>query len=187
MRWNAREDDGTGWKKFQMRHLNIIILSIAVGIIAIVGAIYIFWWYAGDAQSTGLVPSILSLWTVGNIVSFILHLIFWEFIFIGIPLIIAAAIGWQWWKRLPTEERSEYHFFGRRSRRMRGGSGASFLLWVAFAIKIYLDGNWNVAISSWTFDYFVNSWISVLIWMAIIFGIPMVIGITWYLLHHKRI
>jgi hypothetical protein len=44
---------------------------------------------------------------MANLVTFILHAIFWELLFIGIPAIIGAVAGWQWWKRLPEEEKKE--------------------------------------------------------------------------------
>ena len=48
------------------------------------------------------------------------------------------------------------------------------------AIKVYLDGNWDLPISSWTLDYVVDSSISILIWGAIVFGIPaIIIGLIW--------
>ncbi len=138
------------------------------------------------AQAAGLVPSILGLWTMGNVVSFILHLIFWELIFIGIPAIIVAVIAWQWWKRQTEQEKKEYHLFGKRSRSSRAGGAISPLLFIAFAIKVYVDGNWNVAISTYSLDYVVGSMITILIWIVAIFGIPAVIGIVWWINHSMK-
>jgi len=178
--------NGSEWKKFLRKHWGIVALFVVVCILAFIGAIYIFLWFTAQAQTTGLVPSSLGLWTMGNIVMFILNLIFWELIFIGIPAIIGAAIGWQWWKRLPDEEKKDYRFFGKRSRTARGGSGASLLLFIAFAIKIYIDGNWNVAIATWTLNYVIYSIISILIWIAVIFGIPIAIGIILWMHYEMK-
>ena len=174
-------ENGSDWKKFLRKHWNIVAIFVVAGILAFIGAIYVYLWFVGDAQSTGMVPSTLGLWTMGNIVTFILHLIFWELLFIGVPAVIGAVVGWQWWKRLPDEERKEYHFFGKRSRTTRGGGGVSVLLLIAFAIKVFIDGNWNVAIATWTLDYVVYSMLTILVWILVIFGIPIVIGIIWWL------
>ncbi len=120
---------------------------------------------------------------MGHMVTFILYALFWELLFIGIPVGIGAVAGWQWWKRLPTEEKKEYHF-GKRSRTTGGGGGVSLLFFIAFCIKVFIDGNWNVAISTWTLDYVVGSMITILIWTAIILGIPMAIGLIWWI-HHE--
>jgi magnesium-transporting ATPase (P-type) len=121
---------------------------------------------------------------MNNVVMFILHLIFWELVIIGIPIAIGAIIVWQWWKRLPAEEKKE-HMFGRRSRSRNAEGAISPLLFIAFAIKVYVDGNWNSAISTWTMDYVVGSMITILIWIAAIFAIPAIIGVIWWIRHEK--
>jgi hypothetical protein len=178
--------NGSDWKKFLRKHWNMVALFVVAVILAVVGAIYVFLWFVGNAQSTAMVPSTLGLWTMGNLVTFILHLIFWELLFIGVPAIIGAVIGWQWWKRLSGEEKKEYHFFGKRSRTTRGGSGVSILFFIAFAIKVYVDGNWNVAISTWTLDYVVYSMLTILVWGLVIFGIPIAIGVIWWIRHEMK-
>ena len=171
---------GFNWQKFLRKHWNVVTIFVAAAILAVIGVIVVFLWFVGNAQSTALVPSTLGLWTMANLVSFILHLIFWELIFIGIPAAIAAVIGWEWWRRRPYDEKSEFNF-GKRSRASRGGSGVSLLLFIAFAIKVYIDGNWNVAISTWKLDYVVNSVITILIWLAAIIGIPLLIALGWWI------
>ena len=174
------ENNSITWRKFLKHHWNMLVYWIIAAIIAAIGAVIVYLWFVGDAQSTNMVPMILGQWTMGNIVTFILHLVFWELLIIGIPVAIAAIIGWIWWKQIPDEERKEYQFFGKGSRTERGGGGISFLFFVAFCIKIYIDGNWNVAIGSWTLDYVVDSMVTLLVWGAIIFGIPaIIIGLIW--------
>jgi len=169
------------WKDFFRKHWNMVALFVVAAILAAIGAIFICLWFVGDAQSTGLVPTTLRLWTMGYLVTFLLHLIFWEVLLIGIPAILAAVAGWLWWRKLPAEERKEYHFFGTRSRAESGGGGISILFWIVFAIKVFTDGNWNVAFATWTFDYLVYSMLTALIWMLIIFGIPIALGIIWWI------
>ena len=169
------------WRKFLRKHGNAVAIFFVAVILAVIGAIYVFLWFVGDAQSIGLVPSTLGLWTSGHVVMFILHLIFWELVFIGIPAIIVAIAGWQWWRKLPVEEKKEYHFFDKRSRTTSGGSGVTVLFLIAFFVKVYIDGNWNIAIATWTLDYVVGSMITILIWATVIFGIPLAIGFVWWI------
>jgi hypothetical protein len=178
------------WKKFIKKQWKMLALFIAVAIVAVISAILVFLWFVGDAQATSLVPTTLNLWTMGYLVTFLLHLLFWEVLFIGIPVIIAvAAIYILWWKKLPDEERNEYrrgHLFGKRSRSRDGGGAITFLVNIGFIIKVYLDGNWNVPFATWTFDYLVYSYLWVIIWMVIIFGIPIVIGGSLWLRHEMK-
>jgi hypothetical protein len=171
------------WKNFIRKHWGAVAVFIVAAALAAVGAVYVFWWFAGNAQTTGLVPSTLNLWTMNNVVMFILNLIFWELVIIGIPLVVGAVIGWQWWKRLPIEEK-EYRLFGRRSRSRNAGGAISTLLFIAFAIKVYVDGKWNVAISTYAVNYVVDSMITILVWIAAIFAIPATMGILLWI-HHE--
>jgi hypothetical protein len=175
------ENGNKGWKAFLRKHWKIAALFVVGAVLALVASVLVFLWFVGDAQSTGMVPMTLRFWTMSNLVTFILHLIFWELVLIGIPVGIAAVGGWQWWKRLPDEEKKEYHFFSSRSRTTGGSGGISILFFIAFCIKVFIDGNWNVAISSWSLDYVVESMISILIWVAIIFGIPAAIGVILWI------
>jgi len=177
-------EKGSDWKKFIIKHWKIATIFAVAGILLIIGAIYVFLWFVGQAQTTGLVPSSLGLWSMGNMVMFILHAIFWELLLIGIPAIIVAIVGWQWWKRLPEEEKKEHRISGKRSHKSRNAGGAiSPLLFIAFAIKVYADGNWNAAVGTWTLDYVVGSMVTILIWTVAIFAIPAIIGIIWWIRH----
>ncbi len=164
----------------------VAVFAVA-GILAFAGAVYVFLWFVGNAQSTGLVPRTLGLWTTANLVSFIVNAIFWELLLIGIPVVVGAVGGWLWWKRLPDEEARGYRFFGKRSRRTSsGGGGVSLLFFVAFCTKVYLDGNWNIPISTWTLDYVVGSMILILEWALILLGIPVAIGVILWMRHEMK-
>ncbi len=172
-------EKSSDWKKFLRKHWGLAALFVVAVILAGIGAVYVLLWVVSNVQFIGLVPTTLALWTMDNILTFILHALFWELLFIGIPVAIGAIAGWLWWRGLPNDEKKEYHF-GKRSRATGGSGGISILFFIVFAIKIYLDGNWNVAIATWTVDYLVGSMVTILVGAAIIFGIPAgIIGLIW--------
>ena len=172
------------WGKFLRKHWTAFAAFIAAAILAFAGAVYVFVWFTGNAQSTALVPSTLGMWTMGNVVAFILHAIFWELVLIGIPVAIGAVAAWQWWKRLPDTEKN--HLSWKRSRSRGAGGAISPLLFIAFALKVYVDGNWNVAISTYTLDYVVGSMVTILLWIVAIFAIPAIVGLIWWIRHEMN-
>ncbi len=176
------------WITFLRNHWKMVVLFVLAAFIALVGAILVFLWFVEEAQMTGLVPPTLGLWAISHIISFILHLLFWEILYIGIPIIVfVVIIIFLWWKKLPLDEREEYKnrdLFGSGSSNSDKSGMFSFLLFIAFIIKIYLDGNWNVAIASWAFDYVAYSFLWVFIWIAVLIGIPVSIGLIWWA-HHE--
>jgi hypothetical protein len=184
------ENEDKIWRKFFRNHWKMFVLFVLAAIVFAIGAIYVFLWFVGDAQATGLVPMTLDLWTMGYVVTFILNLIFWELLIIVIPVAIVAVAAWRlWWKRIPDAERQEFrrgHLFGKRSRRTDGGGAISFIINIVFIIKVYYDGNWDVPFATWTFDYLVYSYLWALFWILIIIGIPIAIGGTWWIRHQMK-
>jgi len=181
----TRTEAGSDWRTFFRRHWGAVAAFVVVAALAVAWAVYVFWWFAGNAQSTGLVPSALGFWTMGNLVNFIIYSILWELLLVGIPAVVAAVAAWMWWRRIPNEERMGYHW-GRRSRSAGGSGGVGSLLFVAFVIKVYVDGNWNIPISTYTLNYVVGSMITILEWIAVIFGIPAAIAVTWWVRHELK-
>ncbi len=178
------------WKVFLRKHWKMLVVFIIAAIVAVAGAILVLLWFVGNAQASGLVPSLLGAWTMNHLVTFILNLIFWELVIIGIPaLVFVLIIIFLWWKRLPSEERADYRrgqLFGKRSRRSDGSEAVSFFVFIGFIIKVYADGNWNTAFATWTFNYFVYSLVWVFVWIAVIAGIPLLIGGIWWLQRAMR-
>jgi len=172
------------WKDFVRKHWGVAVVLALAAVLTFAWGTYVFWWFTGNAQSTGLVPSSLGLWTMKNLVYFALYSIFWELLLVGIPVVVGAVAGWSWWRKLPFEERARFHW--RSSRGRRGSSGFSFLLFIAFAVKVWLDGNWNVALATFSLNYMVASVIEIIAVFAVVFGIPAAIVGTWWVRREIR-
>ena len=102
-----------------------------------------------------------------------------------IPVAIGAIIGWLWWKRIPEEEKREYNLSTKSSRSRSAEGAISPLLFIAFAIKVYLDGQWNAPIAGFSLDYVVGSMVTILVWIAVIVAIPAIIGFVWWISRGK--
>jgi hypothetical protein len=185
MRSEDGMQDGSNWKWFMRKHWGVVGIFVVACALAFAFSVYVFLWFVSNAESTGLVPTSLGLWTMANLVSFILNLILWELVLVGIPVAVGALVAWLWWRRLPLDERKDLHF-GRGSRTTGGSGGVSLFFFIAFCIKVYLDGKWNVAIGTWTLDYVVNSMVLILEWVVVVFGIPIAIGLVWWIRHEMK-
>ncbi|MHA1650207.1 MAG: hypothetical protein ACTSYB_08435 [Candidatus Helarchaeota archaeon] len=169
------------WKKFLRKHLQVVLFIIIVGIGVVIGGIFVFLWVVENSQKLGLVPTALGQWTIGHTVTFILEVILWEFIFIGIPLIIVAVITVYWWHKLPDDEREEYEREPKKKgprRRLILGSGSgliSLTVFLTWLIIVWNDGMWNIAFQNWTINYLVYSTLTAILWDLLIIGIPVTI------------
>ena len=178
--------ESSDWKRFMRRRWRTVATFVVAAILAVGSAVYVFLWFAGNAQSSGLVPRTLGLWTMANLVNFILNAIFWELLLVGIPVVAALMGGWVLWKRLPIEKMRGYRLFRKRSRTTRGGGGVSLFFFIVFCFKVYLDGNWNVPISTWTLDYVLGSMVLILEWTLVIVGIPAAIAAIWWIRNQMK-
>lgn len=177
---NGDEQKSEAWKKFARRHWKMTILVIGVIAAIAAAALLVFLWVVADAQETRLVPEELGLWTVGNVITFILHTILWELILVAswvIPL--AVAIYFVWYRRLPEEERKEYEGKPGRRRSTSENSGISFFIGLVWLAIVWIDGKWNLAFQDWTFNDWVYSWIAAGLVVLAIGGIPVLIYVVW--------
>ena len=161
----------TRWRVFALFGLGVTL--------AFAWAVYVFVWFVSNAQSSNLVPGILGLWTMGNLVTFTVYAILWGLLLVGVPVAIAGVAGWRWWRKQPEAERMDYRFGGRK--RATSGGGGSLFFFIAFCIKVYADGKWNLPIAAFTLDYVVGSIVTIVVLVAVIFGIGAAIGMTWWI------
>ncbi|HUY00720.1 MAG TPA: stage II sporulation protein M [Candidatus Deferrimicrobium sp.] len=167
-------------KSVLSKHWKMALIAVIGGIVVLICSIFVVLWFINNF-GYGAQP--LGTWTMGELLEFILRLILWEFLLIGIAAIaVTVVVGLHWWKRLPDEEQEEIWSRWKRRETQKNivyassGSILSLLVSIAFLIIIYLDGNWDTALGNLPLTYFVYTALWALMWVLVIFGIP--IGIT---------
>jgi hypothetical protein len=168
------------WRGFIKRHWAASTAIVAAATFAAAAAVYLFLWFTANAQTTGLVPAALNLWSMSSVLTYMVYAAIWELAVVGIPVALGAIAAWQWWKRIPEAEKAGLNT-GKRHKGRDAGGAISPLLFIAFAIKVYVDGNWTQPIANWTLDYVVGSMVTILLWAAAILAIPAVIVAIWWL------
>jgi cation transport ATPase len=175
------EPKDEAWKKFLRRHWDMALLMIVGIAIAAIAGLFVFLWVVANAQATGLVPAALGQWTVGIFIIFILNVIFWELVFVGIWAIPAALIIYfQWYKKLPKKEQQEYEG-AKRKKSKTEDSGFSFFVFLIWLVIVWLGGMWNLALQEWTINNWIFTWLTAILWALLIVGIPGIIYVIWSL------
>ena len=154
-----------------------LVMAVCIAAVAVV-AILVFLWVVNEAAL--VMPVSLGDWTIGYLVTFILHVIFWELLLVatwGIPL--AAVLYWQF-SKLPDAD-----LWKPSGGRRESGDAFGFLIGIAWLIMIWIDERWNQTFADWTFTEWIYSWLTALGWVLMIFGIPAVILGVLYLVNRE--
>ncbi|MFW9864359.1 MAG: hypothetical protein ACFFEX_18060 [Candidatus Thorarchaeota archaeon] len=171
-------------KRFLKRHWKMTIVFAVIIAAAVAAAILVFLWFIDTAQTSGLVPSMLGEFTIGYLITLILHMIFWELALVASwVIVVVAAIYFLWYKQLPEEEQDITR--GDRGRREEGDA-FGFLVAVFWLIITWIEGRWDLAFEAWTLDVWVYSWISAFLWVLLIFGIPIAVYFFYWISQEMR-
>ena len=165
-------------KRFLRKHWRMAIVFAAFFAVVVAAAILVFLWVVADAQATGLVPATIGLWTVGYLITFILHVIFWELVLvISWVIVVLAAVYFLWYKQLPDEDRIERPQRGRREE----GDAFGFFVVIFWLIIVWIDGRWSLAFEAWTLNDWVFSWLAAVFWVLLVFGIPIALYFLYWI------
>ncbi|MHA1964056.1 MAG: hypothetical protein ACXACG_13980 [Candidatus Thorarchaeota archaeon] len=169
-------------KKFLLKHWKVALVMAVNFVAAAIVALLVFLWVMNDAIATTLVPVSLGEWTVGYIITFILHVIFWEVVFVA-TWVIPCIVGYYWW----FSKQPDADIWKPGRGRREGGDAFGFLIGIAWLIMIYVDGRYHQTFEVWTFTEWIYSWLTALGWVLLIFGIPaVIIFIFWFVLREKK-
>ena len=165
-------------KRFLLKNWKMTLVLAACIVAAAVVALLVFLGVVNEAAL--IMPASLGEWTIGLIVTFVLHLIFWELLLVatwGIPL--AAVLYWQF-SKLPDAD-----LWKPTGGRRESGDAFGFLIGIAWLIMIWIDDRWNQTFQTWTFTEWIYSWLTALGWVLLIFGIPAVIILVLWLVNKE--
>jgi len=165
------------WPRKIKQHWLAFTVFVIGCIAALAGAIMVLFWFIETSPIGAMGQATIGEWTIAWIWEFFIYLILWELLLVGVPVAVAFGVGWYvFWKRLSAEEKDE--FKGREKKKHRGSSaGGCFgiIMFIAFSVYMYLNGDFFTPLGTFPYSYLVYSWFQALAWMLIIFGIPIAI------------
>ena len=160
------------------KHWRIFTVAIIGCVAAIAGGLLVLFWFIETSPAGAMGTATIGEWTLAWMWEFVIFLILWELLLVGIPVGVALGLGWHfWWKRLPVEEQME--FSSRwRGRRTAESGGFGFAMFIAYSIYMYITGDFFTPLGSHPYTYWVYAWFRMLAWVVVVFGIPAAIVLT---------
>ncbi len=180
------------WRNLAVRYWYLVLIFGLIIVGATIGFIFTFDWYIDTSAIGGNGSWTFDQFSLGTAVEWAIFLFLWMLLIVGLPTLAAAGIlaAIIWFGILSPELKEEIKTRSKTPRpgkRSGGGGGFSFLLFIGVCIYVFIDGNWLTEFGSLSYGYFVNAWITVFIWVLIIFGIPaVIIGIIWFARKYGR-
>ena len=178
-----KKNDEQFWKEEVKKHWKFLILCVAAIVILFIIAINVLIWHIQTSPIGNYGTATFDQWSLDWIVRFIIVLILWELLFVGLPAALFFGLGgYLWWQRLPADEKKGFKDQEKRSHNKRNtGGGFGLLLFIAYCIYIAIDGNYYTAFGSQPYSYWLYSYFLMIGWLMIIFGIPMAVAGLLYL------
>ena len=174
-------NDEQFWKEEIKNHWKIFILCTVIIIILTIIAVNVLIWQIQTSAIGNYGTATFDQWSLEWVVIFIIVLVLWELLFVGVPAgLIFGLGGYFWWKRLPSEERIKLKEQRSKHKKARGGCGFGFFMFIAYCIYVAIDGNFSTPFGNKPYSYWVYSYLLTIGWLLIIIGIPMaIIGLIY--------
>ncbi len=175
------------WKGFVKKHWILLVVVIVACICAFIGALLVLIWFIETSPIGAYGTAFVGDWNLDWIVGFTILIILWELLFVGIPAGLFFGVGgYIWWSRLPDEEKQEFKARDKKKthnkRNAGGGGGGSFFIFIVYCIYIGVEGNYYTTFGSLPYTYWLSRCFLALMWILIIFGIPICIIVLIYYL-----
>jgi len=171
------------------KYWKIFTLMVIGGIIAVIGTILVIFWFVESTAIGNYGNATFNDWTLALMIEFTFKLILWILLIIGLPSCVATGLFWLlWWKPLPTDEKVAFESIGTSGKKHHGkeSGGFSFFMFLAYVIYIYSEGNFHTPFGELPYSYWIFSYLWAIIWLLVIFGIPLGIAAFIYLVKNFK-
>ena len=187
----SEEEIGEFWEVVLKKHWFRLIPFVLVVIGAFISGVYVFLLHNEVGMGFGSFWSLtFNDWSFGLIFVYVLMLLLREFLLVVLPTLgVLGLLFCIMWFTMSPEKREELKILNKqeeerqkKSKKASGGaSGCTGIVTIAFLIIMAVNGKWDTPFGNMDFQYFVITYLQALIWVALIIGIPVLIGGIIYL------
>ncbi len=181
------------WKGIWSEYRTPFIVVILAGICAIIGALLVFFWFIRITPLGYYGNATIGLWRMNWVVGFMILLILFELLIVGVPAGLFFGLGgYLWWRNLTPEKKQ---FFKDREKKQThrkqeygGGGGFGFFMFIFYCIYLAFDGHYNAPFGSEPYTYWIYAWFLTIMWLLIYVGIPaaIILLIVYFTYWRKR-
>jgi hypothetical protein len=184
------------WKNLIIRYWYFVVIFGLIIIGAIIGFILTTDWYIDTSAIGGEGTWTFDQFSMGTSIEFAIFFFLWILIIVVLPTLVVTGIlaAILWFSVFAPELKEEIRFRAKKDeeRRMRlgrrseGGGAIGFFMFIGVCIYVIVDGKWATEFGSLSIRYFIDAWITVLLWVLTIFGIVAVLVIIWWVRKNGR-
>jgi hypothetical protein len=174
-------DEGIFWLKKLRQHWKALAVVIAAIICIITGLILVFVWFIESSPIGAFGTAELNDWNLDWIVGFVILLILWELLFVGVPTALFFGVGgYLWWRRLADEEKQEIKARDKgkkkRTKETAGGSGGfGCVMFIAYCLYHGIMGTYYTTFGTYSYAFWIYSYFYTFAWILITLGGPAII------------
>ena len=193
---STEESSEEYWKFILKKHGFRLLPFILVIVAAFISGIYVFLWHNEiGVDGVSFWTYTFNDWSFGRIFGYLIWLILRELLLVGLPTLgVLGIIFGIMWFTLSSDKRDELKAMSKREeerskkgKKASGGASAcTALVTIAFLIIMAVNGMWETLFANMDLHYFVATYLWAMIWIAVIFGIPALIGGIIYLVYKLK-
>jgi len=173
-------------KAFIKEHQFVFFVAVIACIAFIISAGFVLYWFITTNTIIPQGSMTIDQLSMATLLWFIVNLVFWEALIVGLPAVIIFGVGgYLWWNGLSKKQKA---LFKDKDCEDKSNGGMGFFLFVAFVIYLFIDGTFFTPFGDLPLSYWLLSYLWTAVWTGILIGIPMlIIGGLWllYVKHGK--
>ena len=178
------------WKGMIRKHWVgfLILVLVCIGFFIVFFAIMLA--YVAGSAIGGYGAWFLTDFSVGTGILWLLVLFGWELLLGVLPFggLFLLILGIYWAVILSEEDKAAIKARDRKKKKYRKteGGGFSFLITIAFLIVVAVEGNWLTPVGSLPYSYWILAYLTGIIYVCLIFGIPILVLVILYLIYKGK-